>query len=91
VQLSVLSYEGLAQLVPIVLLALFWRRMTTTGAVTGLAVGTAITVGLWLADRDPLYGVNAGLIGLTANLLVTALLSYGRPSRRPARRRAGGE
>jgi Na+/proline symporter len=91
VQLSVLSYEGLAQLVPIVLLALFWRRMTTTGAVTGLAVGTAITVGLWLADRDPLYGVNAGLIGLTANLLVTALLSHARPSRRPARRRAGGE
>ena len=60
VQLSVLSYEGLAQLVPVVLLALFWRRMSAAGAVAGLLTGTAIMLALWLADHDPLYGVNAG-------------------------------
>jgi Na+/proline symporter len=79
VQLSVLSYEGLAQLVPVVLLALFWRRMSTAGAVAGLLTGTAIMLALWLADHDPLYGVNAGVIGLVANLIVNACVSYARP------------
>jgi SSS family solute:Na+ symporter len=80
VQLSVLSYEGLAQLVPIVLLALFWRRMTAAGAVAGLVVGTTIMLGLWLTDHDPLYGVNGGLIALVANLVVNAAVSYIRPA-----------
>jgi Na+/proline symporter len=79
VQLSVLSYEGLAQLVPVVLLALFWRRMSTAGAVAGLLTGTAIMLALWLADHDPLYGVNAGVIGLAANLIVNVCVSYARP------------
>ncbi|HZE32444.1 MAG TPA: sodium:solute symporter family protein [Actinoallomurus sp.] len=84
VQLSVLSYEGLAQLVPVVLLALFWARMSAAGAVAGLLTGTAIMLGLWLADHDPLYGVNAGLIGLVANLIVNACVSYARPDVREA-------
>jgi Na+/proline symporter len=80
VQLSVLSYEGLGQLVPIVLLALFWRRMTAAGAVAGLVVGTAIMLGLWLTGHDPLFGVNGGVIALVANLIVNAAVSYARPA-----------
>ncbi len=93
VQLSVLSYEGLAQLVPAVLLALFWRRMTAEGVIAGLVTGTAITLLLWAAHHDPLYGINGGLIALAANLLVTAFLSYARPgiSGKVAVRAATGE
>ena len=92
VQLSVLSYEGLAQLVPVVLLALFWRRMTTAGAVAGLLTGTVITLALWATHHDPLYGVNGGLIALVLNLLVNAALSYARPeSEAVARSTAVGE
>lgn len=79
VQLSVLSYEGLAQLVPAVLLALFWRRMSAAGAIAGLVTGTVVVFALWLADRDPLYGINAGVIGLAANLCVNAAVSRTRP------------
>jgi Na+/proline symporter len=79
VQLSVLSYEGLGQLVPAVLLALFWRRMSAAGAMAGLVTGTAVVLLLWLAGHDPLYGVNAGLIGLAANLCVNLAVSYTRP------------
>nr|WP_079037066.1 sodium:solute symporter family protein [Streptomyces silaceus] len=71
VELSVLSYEGLAQLVPVVLLALFWRRLTARAAVAGMLVGLAVVLGLWLTDNDPFHGINGGIVALAANLVVT--------------------
>lgn len=79
VQLSVLSYEGLAQLVPVVLLALFWRRMTAAGAVAGMVVGLAVVVVLWATGNDPLLGVNGGIVALLVNLVVTLAVSLARP------------
>lgn len=35
--------------------------------------------GLLLTDHDPVYGVNAGVIGLIADLIVNACVSYARP------------
>ncbi|GAB2826416.1 sodium:solute symporter family protein [Streptomyces daliensis] len=81
VQLSVLSYEGLAQLVPTVLLALFWPRMTARAAVSGMAVGLAVMTALWASDNDPWHGVNGGIIALAANLAVVLALTL---TRRPA-------
>ncbi|MFG7941729.1 sodium:solute symporter family protein [Streptomyces cacaoi] len=75
VQLSVLSYEGLAQLVPLALLSLFWRRMTAVAGVAGMLVGLAVVVGLWATDNDPLCGVNGGVVGLVANLAVTCAVN----------------
>ncbi len=75
VNLSVLSYEGIAQLLPAVLFALYWRRLTTAGAAAGLIVGTAIVLGLHAAGRDPLWGVNGGLLALVANLVVAGGVS----------------
>lgn len=83
VQLSVLSYEGLAQLVPLALLSLFWRRMTAVAGVSGMLTGLAVVLLLWGTDNDPYHGVNGGVIALAANLLVTCALTYGRPG--PAR------
>ncbi|MEU6769036.1 sodium:solute symporter family protein [Streptomyces sp. NPDC046853] len=70
VELSVLSYEGLAQLVPVVLLALFWRRLTARAAVAGMLTGLAVMTALWATDNDPYHGVNGGIIALAANLVV---------------------
>ena len=75
VRLSVLSYEGIAQLVPAVVGGLLWRRMTVQGALAGLVVGEAIVVPLALSGNDPLLGVNVGLIGLVANALVNVAVS----------------
>ena len=79
VRLSVLSYEGIAQLVPPLVGGLLWRRMTVQGALAGLLVGEAIVVPLALAGNDPFLGINAGLIGLVANVIVNVTVSRARP------------
>ncbi|WP_225730758.1 MULTISPECIES: sodium:solute symporter [unclassified Nocardia] len=86
VNLSVLSYEGMAQLVPALLLGLYWRRLTTLGVTAGLVAGSATVLGLHAAGRDPLFGVNGGLLALALNLVVAASVSQ--ISRRPDYREA---
>jgi SSS family solute:Na+ symporter len=78
VNLSVLSYEGLAQLVPTVLVALFWRRMSKAGAVSGMLVGSVVMVALAMTGNDPLWGINGGLIALVPNVVVTVAVSLAR-------------
>ena len=75
----VLSYEGIAQLVPAVVGGLLWRRMTVQGALAGLIVGEAIVVPLALGGHDPFLGINAGLLGLVANVIVNVAVSRARP------------
>jgi SSS family solute:Na+ symporter len=75
VRLSVLSYEGIAQLVPALIGGLLWRRMTVQGALAGLLVGEAIVVPLALSGNDPFLGINAGLLGLVANIVVNVIVS----------------
>ncbi|MEC3958322.1 sodium:solute symporter family protein [Nocardia sp. CDC153] len=79
VNLSVLSYEGIAQLVPAVLLGLYWRRLTTLGVSAGLFTGGAVVLLLHATGHDPLLGINGGLFALAANLAVaTAISAVGR-------------
>lgn len=75
VQLSVLSYEGIAQFFPLVVIGLLWRRMTTTGAVSGLVVGAVLDAALVFTGHDPWYGINAGLIALVVNVVVNVGVS----------------
>ncbi|MFE9552715.1 sodium:solute symporter [Streptomyces sp. NPDC006703] len=76
VRLSLISYEGMAQLLPMLLLGLVWRRVTLTGGLAGLAVGVAMVCWLVFGDRDPVWGVNAGIIALGVNLLVAVAISH---------------
>jgi SSS family solute:Na+ symporter len=85
VRLSVLSYEGIAQLVPAVVGGLLWRKMTTAGAFAGIVVGEAIVVPLTLSSHDPWHGVNAGLLGLVANVIVNVAVSRAWPSAQGSR------
>ncbi|MFE4870702.1 sodium:solute symporter family protein [Streptomyces sp. NPDC056682] len=79
VRLSLISYEGMAQLLPMLLLGLVWRRVTLTGGLAGLAVGVAMVCWFVFSDRDPVWGVNAGVIALGVNLLVAVAVSYAGP------------
>ncbi|MFF7362387.1 sodium:solute symporter [Streptomyces sp. NPDC008125] len=85
VRLSLISYEGMAQLLPMVLLALVWRRLTFTGAFSGLAVGVAVVCVLVFNGNDPVWGVNAGLVALAANLAVALAVTYAGPRDRDER------
>ncbi|MFH8792377.1 sodium:solute symporter [Streptomyces sp. NPDC017941] len=85
VRLSLISYEGMAQLVPMLLIGLVWRRLSLAGAVSGLAVGVTIVCGLVFTEHDPVLGVNAGILALAANLAVALAVSYAGPADRDAR------
>ncbi|MFE9998336.1 sodium:solute symporter family protein [Streptomyces avermitilis] len=76
VRLSLISYEGMAQFVPMLLLGLVWRRFTLTAALSGLAVGGVLVCWLVFSERDPVFGVNAGLVALAANLVVAVAVAY---------------
>lgn len=88
VQLSVLSYQGLAQLLPVVLLSLLWKRMSTSAAAAGLASGVVVVAALVLTGNDPWYGINAGLLGLVVNIAVNVAVSLWRPADTPPERLA---
>ncbi|MFD8984499.1 sodium:solute symporter [Streptomyces sp. NPDC059564] len=70
VRLSLVSYEGMAQLVPMLLLGLVWRGLTVSGAVGGLVVGVVVVCLLVFSGNDPVWGVNAGMVALVLNLVV---------------------
>ncbi|MGW6704691.1 sodium:solute symporter family protein [Streptomyces sp. NPDC054956] len=70
VRLSLVSYEGMAQLVPMLLLGLVWRRLTAWAAVAGLVAGVVVVCGLVFTGNDPVRGVNAGTVALVVNLAV---------------------
>ncbi|MEX2972368.1 sodium:solute symporter [Streptomyces sp. C184] len=76
VRLSLISYEGMAQLVPMLLLGLVWRRLTVHAAVSGLVVGFVLVCVLVFGGHDPVWGVNAGLVGLAANLAVALAVTW---------------
>ncbi|GAB3564593.1 sodium:solute symporter family protein [Spelaeicoccus albus] len=82
VNLSVLSYEGLAQLVPVVLLSLYWPRMSKVAGASGLIVGSIAMVVLHYTGHDPLWGINGGLIALALNLIVVIAVTAAKPDPR---------
>src|SRR4051794_4017056 len=86
VRLSVLSYEGIAQIVPALIGGLLWRRMTVQGALSGMLVGEAIVFPLALSSHDPVFGINAGLLGLVANVVVNVVVSRATATAAPGTR-----
>lgn len=71
--LLLLTYSGLDQLIPGIVLALFARRYVSAGPVlAGLLAGEAVVI--WLTFGHAYSGhINVGMIGLVPNLLVVAL------------------
>ncbi|MYW66040.1 sodium:solute symporter family protein [Streptomyces sp. SID8379] len=85
VRLSLISYEGMAQLVPMLLVGLVWRRLSLVGAVSGLVVGVGVVCGLVFSGRDPVFGMNAGIVALALNVVVTVGVTYAGPRDRDER------
>src|SRR5690625_5934572 len=66
---------------PIVILSLYWKKITRTGAIAGMVTG-AIVVGIWgniAALSGALYEIVPGFI---LNLIVTIIVSKDRKSTR---------
>ncbi|MFI9046698.1 sodium:solute symporter [Streptomyces sp. NPDC053427] len=85
VRLSLLSYEGMAQLVPMLLLGLVWRRLTMHAAVSGLVAGFTLVCALVFTGHDPLWGMNAGIVALAVNVAVALAVTWWGPRERDER------
>lgn len=76
VNVLLVAYAFIAQLFPgIVIGGIFWPRATKQGMFAGLLTGWAVCGSLMLTGHDPVGGINAGLIGLAANVLVFVAVS----------------
>ncbi|MDD3519447.1 MAG: sodium/proline symporter PutP [Chromatiales bacterium] len=58
---------------PVVLLSLFWKRMTRNGALAGILVGATVVI-LWKQTGSALYEIVPGFIAATLAIVVASLL-----------------
>jgi SSS family solute:Na+ symporter len=81
VSLLLTAYAVMAQCFPGVVLGLFWKRATARAIFIGMIVGVVTAVALMAAHRDPVFGLNAGFVGLCVNLAVALVASLLSPAR----------
>jgi SSS family solute:Na+ symporter len=81
VELLLLYYNGVTQCAPGVFAAFLWPRATALGVGAGIGAGLLVAIPLAALSINP-WGVNAGLIGLAANVVVLCAASYAFPNRR---------
>lgn len=75
VALLLAAYGLVDQLAPPVYAALYWRRATTAGAVSGLVAGSLTTLFfLWRPELRPL-DIHEGLLGLVVNVAALVAVS----------------
>ncbi|MFY9720281.1 MAG: sodium:solute symporter family protein [Candidatus Cybelea sp.] len=75
VELLLLYYNGVSQLFPGVVAGLAWRRATAWAVGAGILAGLAVAVPLAAMNVTPL-GINAGFLGLVANVAVLVAVSF---------------
>ncbi|MCC5867842.1 MAG: sodium:solute symporter family protein [Gammaproteobacteria bacterium] len=84
VVLLLTSYGVIAQLAPPVVAALFWKRATTAGALSGLVSGAVVTLFFFFNAELRPFEVHEGLLGLLAHLPVLVLVSLLTPAQAEA-------
>ncbi len=84
VVLLLTSYGIIAQFTPPLISALYWKRATTPGVVSGLLAGSAVTLFFFFqSDLRPL-DLHEGILGLLVHLPVLVVVSLLTQDRRPA-------
>lgn len=86
VDLLLLYYNGVTQLMPAFIFGIYWKRATAWAVGSGIVVGEVIAFYLWHHSID-LWGMNPGLLALVANVIVcvcVALAMRPRVTQQPA-------
>lgn len=80
VELLLASYGIICQYMPAMLAALYWRRATTAGVVSGLLAGSAVSVFFFLNPELKPLGMHEGILGLIVHIPILLTVSLrGRP------------
>ncbi|MCY4658831.1 MAG: hypothetical protein OXF93_03330 [Acidobacteria bacterium] len=74
--LTEIKMEILAQVAPLFVLGVTWRRLTTRAASAGILAGCATYGGLLLAGRPEVWNVHAGIVGLGVNVAACVVLTH---------------
>ena len=74
--LTEIKMEILAQVAPLFVLGVTWRRLTTAAAFAGMLAGCATYAGLLLAGRPEVWNVHAGIVGLGVNVIVCVVVTH---------------
>ena len=69
------AYGAIVQFAPGVYSALYWRRATAAGVVSGLLVGAVLNFYFQLVAESTPFGIHAGILGLIANIIVMVVIS----------------
>ncbi len=64
------SYGIIAQLAPPIVAAMYWRKATTAGALSGLIAGSAVTLFFFLNPELRPWEIHEGILGLALHLPV---------------------
>ena len=74
--LTEIKMEILAQVAPLFVMGVTWRRLTTTAALTGMLTGTTAYAMLILAGFPEIWNIHAGVVALGVNLCCCVVFSY---------------
>ena len=69
------AYGAIVQFAPGVYSALYWRRATAAGVISGLVVGAVLNFYFQLVAESTPFGMHAGIIGLIANVVIMIVVS----------------
>ena len=75
VALLLAAYGAVVQLAPITFVAFFWKRATAAGVVTGLILGSLVTLFLFQFPEYRPFGLHEGIVGLAVNCLALVTVS----------------
>lgn len=67
--IAIVAYECIAQVVPMVILSMYWKRSNKFGAGLGFIIGGIVTVAMTVTGASVL-GFSGGVVGLCINILV---------------------
>ncbi|MDE2794243.1 MAG: sodium:solute symporter family protein [Gemmatimonadota bacterium] len=80
VDLLLASYGIICQYMPAMVAALYWRRATTAGVVSGLLAGSIVSVFFFLMPELKPLGMHEGILGLIVHIPVLLTVSLrGKP------------
>ncbi len=77
--LALLAYEGIAQVVPVLLFSIFWRRSNKYGALIGFVVGLVVAISYATVNVQNIEWWTGGVVGLVVNVIIHVICGFALP------------